>query len=318
MPFGFITVRNARTLQPVANLPLPADAPAALSDIRTGSIAIAPDDRLVYYVYWDTGGAGQPAGAYLQRWELPTGRVLPALRIGSGPLLAMRLTDAGSRLLIVSTRSVTFVDTRSSRVIHSVALRPRPTAPTVAAVSPDGRSAVIGSRTGSASFVDTATGTMRRLGQSHGAAVVGALYPSDGGTAVTIGDDDTVVVWNARATRREQVLTGPRGQVADAAISPDGSTLYTSSPDGILLVWDLAGNRRFVGQSPLGVEPSVLRSARAGHAPVGGLPRWAAVCDPPFSLDGRSVLDLDPAAPGIAEREVENPADHSARLVTRS
>lgn len=248
---GLIAVRDARTLDLVASLALPAGATAAPSDIPAGGIAIAPDDRTVFYAYWSLNGADAPAAAYVQRWELPNGRALPPVRIGSGPLLAMRLTDSGSRLAIVGTHGLSVFDAPSLRLRQTVRFTPAPASPAAAAISPDGQTIVLGSRTGSVGFASVSTGAIRSAG-SQDAAVADALYATDGRTAVTVAADDTVFVWDPRTGRSEQVLTGPPGQVTGAALSPDGSTLYTSSADGLVLVWDLAGERQFGAHSVLG------------------------------------------------------------------
>jgi hypothetical protein len=73
----------------------------------------------------------------------------------------MRLVDSGSSLIVVDTDSITFLDARSLRLIRTVRITPAPVAPVAAAVSPDGHAVTIGSETGSVSFVDSTTGTLR-------------------------------------------------------------------------------------------------------------------------------------------------------------
>ena len=247
-----ISVRDARTLQPLANLSLPIGAPAAPIDIPGGGIAIAPDDRTLYYTYWSRDSTGQPGAAYVQRWILPSRRALPTIPIGSGPLLAMRLIDAGARLVIVNARSVEVFDASSMRRLTSVELRLPPAAPDAAAISPDGQTVVFGSRSGSVWFVRASTGVVHAAAGGQGTAVADLLYAPDGRAAISVDDDDTAVVWDPGTGRPDEVLTGPPGQVAGAAISPNGSTLYTSSLDGLLLEWDLVGGRRFGVRAPVG------------------------------------------------------------------
>jgi DNA-binding SARP family transcriptional activator/WD40 repeat protein len=242
---AFISVHDARTLQLVANLSVQAATPPAPVEIPGGSIAISGDDRTLYYAYWSTGDAGGAPAAYVERWSLPSARPLPEVRIGSQPLLAMRVIDSGLRLEIVSTREVRVYGARSLRLLHSVAITPSPSAPAAAAISPDGRTAVTGSRAGAVIFIDTSTGRVRRAAAGQGARIISVVYAQGGRTVATVGDDDTIIAWNPRTAGALERLTGPPGQVAGAAISPDGDTLYTSSQDGVLLEWDMAGNRRF-------------------------------------------------------------------------
>ena len=243
-PGAFILVLDAHSRQPVAYLPAPVTAPPSPSDIPGGSIAIAPHHLAVFYAYWVLGTSGEPQSAYLERWALPSGKVGPVTRIGSDALLALRLTDGGSRVMIVGTRSVSVLDAGSMHLLSTVDISPAPFAPTAAAISPDGRVAVIGSQSGAVSFLDTLTGQLRPAGEGQRAAIASVVYPSDGRTVVTVASDDSVIAWDPRTYKPTQVLTGPAGHVAGAAISPDGSTLYTSV-NGVLLERDLTGARRF-------------------------------------------------------------------------
>lgn len=257
---GVVTVKDARTLQLVANLSAPGTAPPRPSDIPAGGITIAPGDRTLYYAYWSLDSTGQPAAAYVQRWRLPSGRAFPADRIGSGPLLAMRLVDAGSRLVIVTAHGIEELDAPSLRVVRKSAIGPAPIAPTAAAVSPDGRTVVLGTRTGSVWFANASTGAARSAAGSQGSPVADALYVSSGRAAVTVGSDDEVLIWDLRTGREDDALAGPAGRVAGAAISPDGTTLYTSSLDGLLLEWDLTGDRGLVHRAALGRPASCCAS----------------------------------------------------------
>jgi WD40 repeat protein/DNA-binding SARP family transcriptional activator len=248
---SFISVQGAHSLQAVANLSLPASAPITPSDIPGGSIAIAPDDRTLYYAYWILNSDGRPTAAYVQRWALPDGRALPPARVGSNALLAMRLIHAGSQLLLVTRRSIDVFDARSLRLLRATAITPVPAAAGAASISPDGRTAVIGSRAGLVSFIDTSTGKLRPATEEQAGGVANVVYAPDGRMAVSVGNDDTVMVWDLRTAKPNEVLTGPPGQVTGVAISPNGTTLYTSSLDGILLEWDLAGARRFGARAPV-------------------------------------------------------------------
>lgn len=280
---GFIIVRDAHRLQEVANLQLPSVVPFAPSEIPSGSIAIAPDNHTVYYAYWLLDSTGRPIGADVLRWALPDGRAVATTRIGSEPLLAIRLIDAGSRLLIVSTRDIEVFDARSMSLLSNVSITPVPVAPAHAAISPDGRVVVIGSHGGSVAFIDTVTGRARPGAEGQLGAVASVLYAADGRTGVSVGNDGAVIVWDPRTAKPKEVLTGPPGQVAGAALSPDGNTLYTSSLGGALLEWDLAGQRRFGNRSTLGSAAPCCDSAPLPAPPLALSPngsRFAARVGP--------------------------------------
>lgn len=248
-----LVVRDAHTLATIATLGLdPLFFNEAIEPIPDG-ILIAPDRRTVYYAYSVLDAAGNPtAAAYLDRWSLPRGQLLSTTRIDAGPLLALQLIDAGTRLLVVGARHVGVFDVRSLRLVRSIAMMPAPDAPSVAAISSDGRTVVIGSDTGSVSFVDASTGDARRGIGGHDASVASVLYSSDGRTVATVGNDDRVILWDPKTATPVKVLTGQAGRVQGAALSPDGTTLYTTSADGTLLAWDLAGDRQFGVSSRLG------------------------------------------------------------------
>src|SRR5581483_11735833 len=119
----FLAVRDAHSLALRARLPLGSSfAHEVTSDIPEGSILIAPDKRTAFYGFWLMNAAGQPTTAYLDRWSLSSGRRLPALQIGSGPLLALRLVDRGSRLVIVTPHEIRTYDVRTLELVRSVTI----------------------------------------------------------------------------------------------------------------------------------------------------------------------------------------------------
>jgi WD40 repeat protein/DNA-binding SARP family transcriptional activator len=242
-----LVVRDARTLALRQRLLLgPPFRQELAADIPEGSTLIAPDGHTVYYAYWLMDAAGQPAQAYLARWALSSGRAMRTVRLGSGPLLAVRLVDHGAHLTVVTARDVTTYDASTGRPLRRLMLRPTSLLPAAAAISPDANTIAIGSQDGSVSFVDADTGGLRRgQGGQHSAAVAAAVYAPSGRTVMTVGDDGRVIVWDPRSGRRLEALPGPAGHVQDAQVSPDGSTLYTAGTGGVMLAWDLTGARGF-------------------------------------------------------------------------
>jgi WD40 repeat protein/DNA-binding SARP family transcriptional activator len=250
-----LVVRDARTLAIRQRLAIgPPFRKQLAADIPEGSTLVAPDERTVYYAYWLTDPTGQPAGAYLARWALPSGRRLETVRLGEGPLLAARLTNGGRRLIVVNAHEITTYDAATLRQLAEVAIRPAPLLPTAAAISPTGATIVIGSQNGTVSFVDGATGGLLRGSGGHAAAVASVVYAPDGRTVTTVGDDGKVTLWDLRSGAAQVVLSGPAGDVDDAQVSSDGSTLYTAGVGGVLLAWDLTGARGFGRSARVGGE----------------------------------------------------------------
>jgi WD40 repeat protein len=205
---------------------------------------VSSDRRTAYYGYWVTNPtSGQVGAAYLDRWSLPSGRPLPTIRIGSGRV-TLRLVAGGSRLAIVDARGVTLFDaaTLARRSFTPIRL-PAPAA--AVAVSPDARTAVIGTQTGSVFFIDLASGRVRQGVGGHAALVANIAYSPDDRVVVTTAGDGKVIAWDPTTARPIELLTGHGGSVHGAAFSADGQTLYTSSLDGVVLAWDLGTQRRF-------------------------------------------------------------------------
>jgi WD40 repeat protein len=167
-------------------------------------------------------------------------------------VLAVRLIDAGARLLVVDTHNVSVFDANSGRSLSSAAITPAPAALSAAAISPDGGTIVVGSPTGQVWFVDPSTGHARPGTGAHGSAVTSLTYSPDGRAVASTGTDNKVIVWDPQTARPAEVLTAPAEQVQYVAFSPDGTTLYTSSLGGVLLEWDLTGDRSFGRRFALG------------------------------------------------------------------
>ncbi|MGH2877506.1 MAG: hypothetical protein ACRDLV_14745, partial [Solirubrobacteraceae bacterium] len=253
-----IAVRDAHTLALVARLTFdPLQTAWLQPDTAHASILIAPDGRTAYCAYrvfdLTRSFAKAPGATYLARWSLPSGRLLSTTRIDPGAVLAVRLTDAGGRLLVVDTYRVSTFGASPVRRLSSAAITPAAAAaPSAAVISPDGSTVAVGSPTGQVWFVDPATGHARPGTGARGTAVTSLTYSPDGRAVASTGAGNEVIVWDPLTARPAQVLTAPTEQVRYVAFSPDGTTLYTSSIGGDLLAWDLTGDRSFGRRFALG------------------------------------------------------------------
>ncbi len=248
-----LDVRDAPTLALRRQLTFDAGYQSeSTADIPGGSLAVDPGGQFALYGYWALDASGHPGAAYVDRWSLPGGRLNATVRIGAGPLVALRLTDDGRQLVTVSAGTVSVFDTLTLKRLRTVDLPPGAGTPSVAAISPDGRRVVLGGHGGTVWFQDTGTGAAREGAGTHHAAVAAAFFGPTGEAATTVGNDNTVIVWDAGSAKPVQELSGPTGQVQSAAASPDGTTLYTSSLNGDVLAWDLTGARQFGRRAALG------------------------------------------------------------------
>ncbi len=254
-----IAVRDAHTRALMAKLTFdPLQTGRLTPDIAHASILISPDGRTLYCAYrvfrlGPTVANLRPGATYVVQWSLPSGRRLSTTRIDSIGVLALRLTAAGTRLVVVDARSVSVLDASSLRHLRSVPVRPAPSAPSAAAISPDGRTIAIGSRSGQMSFIKASTGRARAGAGAHSTTVSSVVYAPDGRAVASTGTDNRVLVWNPRTETTAQVFIAPAQQVQAIAFSPDARTLYTSSLDGVVLKWDLTGEQSFGRRFVLGV-----------------------------------------------------------------
>jgi WD40 repeat protein/DNA-binding SARP family transcriptional activator len=249
------------------------------------------DARRLFLAYPIRNPDGSDGPAYIDRWDVPSGRLLSTTAVGADGTADVRLVDGDRKLVVVGARSVTMIDARTMRRIRSVRLPAPPpgVAERISAASPDGTTVVVETGPGVLSFVDLATGRVLPGLGSAAAVISSAAFSPDGRTLVTGAEDGAVIVW-ATATRAPvQRLNGHGGRVLGIAFSADGRTLYTCSLDGAIFEWDLGAGRRFgrafttsaVGREPplsddvyahpppLAVSPDGLRFAvRVGSAEV--------------------------------------------------
>jgi WD40 repeat protein/DNA-binding SARP family transcriptional activator len=244
-PLPGLDVYDARTYTGVAHLRLDRGYAARQPLPGADFTLVSPDSRSLLYAYNVQDRHGLPGAAYLDRWSLPGGRLVASTRLaGAGGVLGARLLAGAKRLVVLRTRSTAVLDLDSLRSVRVVGIVP-PAPPRVAAISPDGRRAVLGSATGSVAFVDLRTGAVTPAAGGHSAPVQNATFSRDGRVVVTAGDDARVIVWDAATAQPREALSGHGGRVVGLSLSADGRTLYTCSLDGTILEWDLGGQRRF-------------------------------------------------------------------------
>jgi WD40 repeat protein/DNA-binding SARP family transcriptional activator len=178
----------------------------------------------------------------LQAFDARSGRkVGPERVVDRQPaLVALAVARDGRRVVTSVEGGRTVV--RDARTLRAQASWPG--GASVASLSPDERTLLLGDRDGSVRFLDLGTGRVRTASGRHDGAVLRGAFSADGRTAVTAGEDNRLLVWNAERAAVGEPLAGHTGQITGLAISHDGQTLYSVALDGTLLIWDLAGSRR--------------------------------------------------------------------------
>jgi WD40 repeat protein/DNA-binding SARP family transcriptional activator len=294
--FAFLSVSGPRPVVDVADTrtmsvrrKLPADrfflAHEGEASNPNVSLFFTPDGKTLLYVYNLTPPAPATA-AYVDRWDVAGGKLRSA-PVGADGAQSAALVDHGRELAVVGTSDVTFLDTRTLRVLRHVPVSQAEFGSNATAVSPDGATLALGLENGSVTFVNLHNGR-RATGQGgHSAPVQGLGYSPNGAELVSTADDGSIIVWDVRTRTPVQRLYGHAGRVLGIAFSSDGRTLFTSSLDGAIFEWDLGTHRRF-GRSfttlprtpqlgpdaqpttPLAISPDGSRfAARAGDRFVG-------------------------------------------------
>jgi DNA-binding SARP family transcriptional activator/WD40 repeat protein len=257
-----IDVRDQRTLRLIRGLAFDRrwlTHPTGLSP----ALVATPDASRLFFAYSVQNPDGSDGRAYIDRWDVPSGRLLSTTPVGADGSADLRLVEEGRRLVVVGTRAATILDARTMRRIRSVPLpAPAPGVFAPSAVSPDGRTVAVETGRGVLSFVDLVTGRVLPGVGSTAANISGIGFSPDGRTLVTGSEDGAVTVWDPATRAPVQRLNGHGGRTLGIAFGTGGETLYTCSLDGAIFEWDLGSDHRF-GRS-------FVTGAGVGPPPLGG------------------------------------------------
>jgi WD40 repeat protein/DNA-binding SARP family transcriptional activator len=207
-------------------------------------LLITPDGRTLLYAYDLTRPDGSDGPAFLDRWNLRTGKLLSTTPLGITGAKSANLFQDGRRLAVGGTRAVAILNVRTPRRVRTLRL---PSASPVQseATSPDGRTIAFGNTAGLVSFLDAATGSVTPGIGGHSASVQDLRFSPDGRIVVSVSNDGAVIVWDPATAQPVERLLGHESDVHGLALSRDGRTLFTSSLDGAIFEWDLGTARRF-------------------------------------------------------------------------
>jgi WD40 repeat protein/class 3 adenylate cyclase len=240
--------------------------------------------------------AHQGVPAHVRRYDARSGKPLGrAARNGRLGISAPVIPSRRDRLVFTSPDETIVVAEATLRVRRRFS-----EGGFIAGLSPDGRTAALGTRDGGVATLDLRTGKRRTFSGRHEAAVHGLAFSPDGGTLVTRSDDAKMLVWDVSSGTVRETLTGHTSSVTTLVVSHDGRTLYTGGLDGRIIIWDVAGDRRLArpfqatplrptgeipGPPPLAMSPSG-RIVAAGLADGGVRVRDARTLRPLPDLPG--------------------------------
>ena len=207
-------------------------------------LLITPDGRTLLYAYDLARPDGSDGAAFLDRWNLATGKLLSTTPLG--------IDGANSANLVARrARARRRRDTRG-RDHERPDAAPRPDGasperePGLLRGGESGRAHDrVRDRGGLVSFLDVATGRVTPGIGGHTASVQDVRFSPDGRIVVSVSNDGAVIVWDPATAQPLERLIGHEVDVHGLALSRDGRTLFTSSLDGAIFEWDLGTTRRF-------------------------------------------------------------------------
>jgi len=121
------------------------------------------------------------------------------------------------------------------------------------AVTPDGKTAVLGSLDKTLKVWDLKTGQCRATFEGHTNTVSCIAVTPDGKTVVSGSADWTLMVWDIETGQCRATFEGHTNIVSCVAVTPDGKTVVSGSWDNTLKMWDIeTGQCRATFEGPTG------------------------------------------------------------------
>jgi WD40 repeat protein len=268
------------------------------------SIAFAPDGK--------TALSGSPDNTFIL-WDLASGREIKKLVGYSGYVGSIAFAPDGKTALSGGTALGLWDLANSykfSLEIRRFEGHSRPV--TSIAVAPDGKTALSGSADGTLRLWDLASGRKIKTFEwhsegnregliYHSEAITSVAFAPDGKTALSVGGDSTLRLWDLASGREIRKFQGHLDTVNSVAFAPDGKTALSGSDDKTLRLWDLTTSSRlwdlFVGPEIKKIEAHSRAVTSVAFAPDGKT-----------ALSGGATLSLWDLASG---REIRRFEGHS-------
>jgi WD40 repeat protein/tRNA A-37 threonylcarbamoyl transferase component Bud32 len=299
-------------------------------------------DTLVWEAQLNAGGSRLATRLWTSNawlWEVRTRPPLVPTFSHRGPVLSVRFTRDGQRLLTTSEDSTAKLwDVHSGRLLFSIM---HLSWVDHAEFNPVEDHILTASQDGAARIWDASNGQLVGAPLPHKSKVRWAEFSPDGSRVATASDDYTAQVWEARSGLAIGQTLKHGSWVVAIHFSPDGTRVVTSSLDGTARVWDattgeaispplpheeMVQNALFTPDGQHVITASRDRTARVWDACTGKLlltiehPDGVQRTTPHLTRDGRRVVT---AAGNIARiwdvatgQPVTDPLLHKATVNT--
>jgi WD40 repeat protein len=223
LPFALVLLWDA-------NAPPPGFNPQRVAFVRSFEpglgrglvVAVSPDGRTI----------ATAAKTDVRLWSPATGEVLRSFDVGSGIIDLIGFSGDGRHLLVLSAAESIFRVLRLPEGAQVCEIKEVDPSVHAIAPSPDGRHVIVAVK-GGCRVVEVATGQEAR-------ALAGSLaaYSRDGRRIVTVDEEGTGKIWDARTGAAVATLSAKIPDRCSVALSPDGKRLATATRSGEIRIWD--------------------------------------------------------------------------------
>ncbi len=184
-------------------------------------------------------------GGVVRSWDAASGEGLSILQPSSSSGAAIRfaaLSSNGDRLLAATATEAGLWDVGTRAALPTLRLPQGQI--TAAAISPNGRRALLASSDHMISGWDTTTGRQLFVRRAPAEEIAGLRFSADDERFLAVSADRVVRIWDTAKDSEDMLsLTGHAHDVHTAVFSPDGSRVLSASYDGSARLWAVTGEQ---------------------------------------------------------------------------